>query len=336
MCINMKVKLLDQWVEHYCQQHPFSGIIRLTLRDEPIFLRCIGYANLEHQVPITPKTCFRFYSLTKPFCAIAALLLCERGLLNLSAHPNRYLPQITFLHPAVTLLSLLWHTSGIPDFSCSDAYQKLQYHNPFVAADWLNSISSLPIHFMPGTAFEYANVNYFLASLVIEAVTGEPFGQFIEREVFGALGMATAIMDEPARLVPHRASGYEMNQNGFIAAPPVNIAWLQGAGAAIGTVDDVYQLNKAIKNRQLLNEASWRQILTTSGLADYGLGCSVQVRDGKTHIQHNGAYYGFRTLHLQIVEDDFDLILLSNLGFGNIREEIKAVVHDIWYGQASA
>ncbi|NLZ56192.1 MAG: beta-lactamase family protein [Clostridiaceae bacterium] len=323
---------LNQWLDKYCALFPFSGIVRLTQRDEVLFQRCIGKANIELDVPITPKSRFRFYSLTKPFCAIGALMLRDRSLLSLDAHPSRYLPQTTYMHPNMTIRSLLNHSSGLPDFGESAKFNTtLQFERPPDKERLLACVRDLPIHFSPGEGSHYCNFNFFLASLIIERLAAMPFERFIEEEVFAPLGMNGAAMDSAERLVPNRASGYEFNGNTLVAAPYTAIEWMMGAGAGIGTVDDVYCLNMAIKHRLLLSDDSWTQALTP-GHGNYGLGCTVSRWHGRLRYTHNGGHYGFRTLHIQLPEEDLDIIALSNFGFGNFRaafaEAVRAAIGD--------
>ena len=95
----------------------------------------------------------------------------------------------------------------------------------------------------------------------------------------------------------------------------------------------MYCLNKAIKHQLLLKPETWEEILTPSPLNSKGLGCSVTTWHDKKRITHNGGYTGFRTLHIQLPEDDFDLILLSNAGFGDARGAFSEAIYEAWYGQ---
>lgn len=317
---------LNQWLDKYCALFPFSGVVRLTQRDKVLFQRCIGKANIELDVPISPENRFRFYSLTKPFCAIAALLLRDRGLLSLDAHPSRYLPQTAYMHPDITIRSLLNHSSGLPDFNGSAEFNTtLKFKRPPDKERLLECVRDLPMHFPPGQGSHYCNFNFFLASLIIERLAEMPFERFIEEEVFAPLGMENAAMDTAERLLPNRAFGYEINGDALVIAPYMVVEWMMGAGAGIGTVDDVYCLNKAIKHKLLLSEDSWTQALTP-GQGNFGLGCTVSRWHGRLRYTHNGGSSGFRTLHIQLPEDDLDIIALSNFGFGDFRTAFAEAV----------
>jgi hypothetical protein len=107
-----------------------------------------------------------------------------------------------------------------------------------------------------------------------------------------------------------------------------------GGGDVVARVDDVYKLNEAIKHKKLISEKSWQAIFTRSSVSYHtmGLGCNMTVWHGKNRITHNGGHVGFRTLHVQLVDDDFDIILLSNSGWGNARDVISEYVHECFYG----
>jgi len=81
----------------------------------------------------------------------------------------------------------------------------------------------------------------------------------------------------------------------------------------------VYCLNLAIKHQKLLTPETWKEVLTPSPLNQMGMGCTVIPWNGHPRVVHNGGHRGFRTLHVQLWEEDLDIILLSNYGFGDAR-----------------
>jgi hypothetical protein len=105
-----------------------------------------------------------------------------------------------------------------------------------------------------------------------------------------------------------------------------------GAGDILGTVDDVYCLNTAYKNKLLLSDKTWEEIVLPCELNSMGLGNTIFTWHGKRRINHNGGHLGFRTLHVQLPEDDFDIILLSNSGYGDARNVIAEMVYTAFYG----
>ena len=83
----------------------------------------------------------------------------------------------------------------------------------------------------------------------------------------------------------------------------------------------------------LLSEKTWQEVLTPSPLNSMGLGCTISMWHGKKRVTHNGGSRGFRTMHIQVPEDDFDIIYLSNCGWGEARGDYAEAVHDAIYGK---
>ena len=70
---------LDSFLDEYCPRTQITGVLRVTVKDEIIYQRTIGYADREKKIPFSGNSRFTFYSLSKPFCAIGVLLLAEKG-----------------------------------------------------------------------------------------------------------------------------------------------------------------------------------------------------------------------------------------------------------------
>ena len=317
---------LDAFLDQYCECFLFSGIVRVTSRGQTVYERCIGYADREKLAKVTPDTQFCFYSLSKPFCAIGLLLLAEKGLVDLEAHPGRYVPQACGFDKRITIRSMLHHASGMPDFNQLD--DSLFAEDP---RELIARMRSVPANFAPYENTRYSNIHFLLFALMIENITGMPYAQYLSCKVLEPLGMHTAQVDDGGPVSQSLARGYEMNNGQLIPVERARRGML-GAGDLLGTADDVYCLNQAIKNRKLLLPETWKQVLTPSPISAFGYGCSVTTWHGKRRITHNGGHTGFRTLHIQLPQEDFDIILLSNCGFGNSRVTISEAVYDAWFG----
>ena len=113
---------LDRAVDLYTEKSGFSGVIRVTIENNVLYERTVGYADWEEQTPFSPDSLFTFYSLSKPFCAMGLLRLYEKGLVRLDAHPSLYVPEAELFPRDVTLHTLLNHSAGIPDFVQTQAF----------------------------------------------------------------------------------------------------------------------------------------------------------------------------------------------------------------------
>ena len=323
---------LNRFIDEYYSAHQNSGYLRITLKDKVLYERAIGFADIENEAAFTKESMFTFYSLSKPFCAIGLLKLWDKGLVDIDLHPSTYLPEAKGFDARVSIRHLLHHVSGLPDFVQSGKFDK-KYASGFACEmrEHLKELSRYPLLFAPGTDAMYANVNFVICALIIENVSGMKYADYMKREVFEPLGMLSARVDDKDVRVAHRVTGYEWIDG---KAVPVNrtLHWLLGAGDIVGTADDVYCLNKAIKHKLLLKASTWDEILTPSPINSMGMGCTVSCWHGKTRITHNGGSRGFRTLHMQLPEDDFDIIFLSNSGWGNARFDFADAIYEAFYG----
>ena len=207
----MNFAQLVRFLDEYCQIYEFSGNLRITHRDKILYHRCMGLADRENDLSLTETSLFQLYSLSKPFCAIGLLLLVDRGLVDLDAHPGKYVPEAAGFDSRVTIRQMLYHTSGLPDL---EQYPKFAVEHPYrCATDYPQLISELakyPQNFVPGTATRYANINFMLPARIVEEVTGLPYADYMAREVFAPLGMQTACVDREGLLVKNRCRGYDV------------------------------------------------------------------------------------------------------------------------------
>lgn len=322
---------LDKQISNYCAYNNIFGALRITLRDKIFFQKSFGYADIEKKIQFTKRSMFTFYSLSKPFCVMGLMKLKDKGLVDIDTHPKTYVPEANGFDERVTVRHLLHHVSGLPDFYLNQEF-KNKYSTGYASQirEQMKEIVKYPQAFEPGTKTQCANINMILCALIIENVSGMPYDEYMKREIFEPLDMRSAVVDNENLHIDGRVLGYDLVE-GEITQINKCYDWLFGAGDIVGTVDDVYALNLAIKNKLLLNEDTWRDILTPYPINSFGCGCTVSYWHGKYCITHNGGHLGFRTLHIQIPEDDFDIIFLSNSGYGNARNDISEMIHTAFY-----
>lgn len=326
------LKELNRQISEYCSVNRITGMLRVTVMDRIRLQWSFGYADWENRIPFAEDSMFTLYSMSKPFCAMGLLRLKDMRLVALDAHPGHYVPEAAAFHPHVTVRQLLQHTSGLPDFEqTGDFRQKYAPGSVGKIREHLKLLSGYPSHFLPGSAGMYANINYSLAALIIENVTSLPYAEYMHREVFDPLGMKHTVVDKEGLYIPGRVTGYEP-VNGRLAPVKKSLDWMLGAGDLVATVGDVYTLNLAVKHRLLLTPETWDEALIPSPLTQKAMaGCTVSLWHGKHRITHNGGHTGFRTLHIYLPQEDFDIIFLSNCGYGNARNDIAEMVYGAFF-----
>ena len=154
-----------------------------------------GVSRIEDRTPVRPETVFASLSVVKTYTAAAVMLLRDEGQIDIRATIDTYLPndicdKIANGH-TVTVMDLLRHSSGIPDFDRH--IQVLEpWNNPYgwTWRDNLEKVYGQPARFAPGTKWEYTNINYLLLALIIDRITGSHTNFFSDR-IFLPLGLTS-------------------------------------------------------------------------------------------------------------------------------------------------
>ena len=151
------------------------GAIAVVQRGGTTSVITAGTAVVGSTTPPQATDHIRIASVSKAFSGAAALALVAQGELSLDATIGKVLPTLPKAWAAVTLAELLHHTSGVPDFSASPAFQKavsasLQTAPP--PAQLLSYVADEPLEFPPGSRYEYSNSDNVVIGLMIQAATG--------------------------------------------------------------------------------------------------------------------------------------------------------------------
>ena len=237
-----------QFLDRIVHSGAAAGIsLQVTHRGETILATQVGYADIDHQKPITPDTIFRIFSMTKPITAVLFLMLYEKGLVHLNDPVSAYLPgfgrPLVWQHengnwktrPAsqeITLRHLLTMTSGIPyHFDSHPASQAIatlvkSIYNQGTAekkpslASIANRLGEIPLCFDPGSSWLYG-LSLDVIGAVIEIVLGKPFGQCMGEFLLEPLAMQDTGFFVPPDQADRLATLYAEDQ-GNLAPNPVN------------------------------------------------------------------------------------------------------------------
>ncbi len=177
-----------------------------------VFSRGYGYADLEHDAPITDATPFYTASLSKQFTAAAVLLLVADGKVSLGDDVRKYIPELPDFGSRITLDQLLHHTSGLRDYHLLLQLEGLNEEDVITSHEilWLLS-HQRALNFRPGSYFSYTSSGYVLLAEIVARVSGESFHTFLTNRVLEPLGMESSLVREDhARPIPHRAIGYTL------------------------------------------------------------------------------------------------------------------------------
>ncbi len=199
--------------------HIPGATISVVKDGELLFAKGYGYSNLEEREPvIANKTLFRVGSISKVFTWTALMQLAEAGRIDINADVNTYLTDLTIpdTYPdPITPAHLMTHTAGFEGrggglVSTAGDIEPLGES----LADFIPARVR-----PPGEIAGYSNYGAALASHIVEEVSGKPFDDYIEENIYGPLEMERSTFRQPlpSELILDRAVGYTYDGNGYRA-----------------------------------------------------------------------------------------------------------------------
>jgi CubicO group peptidase (beta-lactamase class C family) len=309
------LKEIDRFVSTEMSRQKIPGMAVAVVKNGKVMVaKGYGFANLEHEVPVTAHSIFQAGSVGKQFTAAAIMLLAEQGKLRLDDPIASYLPRTKARWGSITIRHLLTHTSGIPEYE-DEVDARLDYSERELA----EFVGRLPRTSPPGDKFEYSNSGYLLLGIVIRTVTGKFHADFIRENIFEPLGMATARILTDAEIVPNRVAGYQMSTGQILNQDWVSPTFNQTAdGCFYLSLTDFLAWERGVRARALLKPDSWSQIFTpvvlNSGKTHpYGFAWEITQQNEQTVHGHDGSFRGFEAIVTRYIKDDVTIIALANL-----------------------
>ena len=311
---------LDGLVPLQLQREDIAGaVIVIVKKGNILFSKGYGYADMKGKVPVSPAaTLFRPGSISKTFTWTAVMQLVERGKLDMDRDINDYLDfQVphTFGRP-VTLRNLMTHTAGFEEVLKDlvvDQTSDLTPLRAFVVAHQPHQI------FVPGTIPAYSNYGADLAGYIVERVSGRPFDDYIQENIFRPLVIthATFLQPIPEALKPMLSNGYEVasgDAKPFELLPPqaapdgsLSITGADMAKFMIAHLQNGKYGEATILQPQTAEMMHARQFSMDPAVNGMALGFYEENRNGRHIVGHGGDTNYFHS--------DMHLVLDEGLGF---------------------
>jgi D-alanyl-D-alanine carboxypeptidase len=214
-------------------------------------------------VPVDGR--FRIGSMTKTFTAVVVLQLAAEGRIDLDQTVQHYLPDLLPAGTApVTVRQVLTYTSGInhvevhskrPEWFLEHRYDRWAKGSQIDTAK--------PLAFPPGTKQRYGNVDYIVAGLLVEKVTGRSWESQIQRRIIDRLGLrgTTAPGREVGIRGPH-AHGYEQTATGWVDVTRADTSLQWSAASIISTAPDLDRFLVALFSGRLVPQPQLTEMFT--------------------------------------------------------------------------
>jgi len=334
----------------------FNGNVVILDHGKVVLERSYGFANLQERRLLDLDTGFQLASMSKQFTAAGILLLQEDGKLKLDQPVSELLPGYPW--KTVTIRHLLTHTSGMPAFeeNVENGLDKTQVNGNREIFALLRS-GRYRAKADPGTAWEYSDMGYDMLASVIEQLTHQSYGEFMEQRIFAPLGMkhtTSASTDVDQAPVTNLAFGYTRVGNHFEPSNHVKgnesafyTANIVGDGSIYSTARDLQRWDEALTKGTLLRPESLREAWTAATLADghpaatswggthYGFGWEiVEASPYGRIVRHGGGQPGYRSSMQLFLDRGVTFIILCNLDTDEFWT-YSAALAEAYFGPAS-
>jgi CubicO group peptidase (beta-lactamase class C family) len=310
-----------------------AGATVAVVKDGKLFYtKGYGYADMENKTPVDANvSMFEIGSVTKLFTWTAVMQLVEEGKIDLHADVNTYLKDFkipaTYPQP-ITMENLMTHTAGFEEQPKGLAVSDPKDIQPLGTVLAQTTPARL---WPPGQVWTYSNWGAALAGYIVEEVSGMPFDQYVNENIFAPLGMNNTTIEQPAppQLSPNIVKTYAYNSGaGVFEQKPDMVVQLAPAGAIHSTAPDmakfmIAHLNDGrYDNIRILNTSTAQDMhrahFTPDPYTKFGLGFFMGNQNKESNINHAGDTLYFHTQCILWPERNVGLFVSYNSPGGGL------------------
>ncbi|MBL1220711.1 beta-lactamase family protein [Chryseobacterium sp. L7] len=295
-------------VTKYYDKGEFNGSVLIIKNGKTVCDTALGLSNIEKKIKLEKMTPIYIASLSKPFTAVSIMLLQQKGLLNYDDKASKYISLPAYAQN-VSIRQLLTHTSGIKDYESIISEKGLTNQQ---VLHWLAGLNKL--QFPSGSQFEYSNSGFIILSLIIEKISKQSYGSFLNEHIFVPLKMKNTWVYDSSTASKNRATGYDKEKQ-----PDDYSILTTGDGGIYSTPEDLYRFDRALRSFKLINKSNTNLMYTPTKLSDgkfssYGFGWFIEESKGGKSVSHTGGLSGFRAIFWRDLNRNSCIIALTNQG----------------------
>ncbi|MEG1589676.1 serine hydrolase [Chryseobacterium sp.] len=317
----------------------FNGSVVISKSGKTILSSNYGFSNIEKEEKITDQSQFPIASITKTFTSTAILQLQQKGKLNINEPVQKYLPDLPY--PNITIKQLLSNISGLAqEYILFDTIIKEQPEKIISNKDIIPTFIRFktPLSFPSGSKWEYNNINFCLAALIIEKISGISYAEYLDKNIFKPAKMKNSFVPVDRKIKSKNQVELYTYPN-FYSTELANTKTVKdsyliseksnfyGNGGIVSTALDLQKYQKALFSYQILGKKELEEALTATKLNDgktvsytidgkkisYGLGWGMYIDESEGKIVfHDGLITGLTSILLHNITKDQSVILLSN------------------------
>jgi CubicO group peptidase (beta-lactamase class C family) len=323
---------LDQFFDRLAEKNKAMGSLTIAKDGNVIYTRSIGYSQINgtEKKPLTAANRYRIGSITKMFTAAMIFQLIEEGKLKPTETLDKFFPQIPNAQK-ITIAQILAHRSGIHDSVIDRNLRPASKTDPITKDELLALIAKGTPDFEPDTKHSYSNSGYILLGLILEKVTGKPYGEALRERITSKIGLKdTYIATGNIDVSKNEALTYMNFGDGWKQTPETHPSNLFSAGAIVSTPNDLAKFIQALFDLKLISQESLAAMKTIRD-GDM-LGMEPFAFAGKTFYGHTGGADNYGAWVAYLPEEKLAVAYTTNAKVYPVRDIVRGVV-DIYYNK---
>ena len=298
---------IDNMMTQYVDEQRVAGlVVSVAYNNEVVYSQVAGQRGLEDATPMKEDDLFRIYSMSKPIAAVALMQLYEEGKFTLDTRLDELVPEFKSLavyNPdpegepippknPITMLNLFTHTAGFGYvFGNHPVVNRIQTEQVLGSESldqFATKVADIPLMFHPGTRWHYS-LSSDVKGLVVERLSGMPFDEYLDKNIFEPLGMEDTFFEVPDEKLDRFLPNHFWNRgdNVLVQAPTDNslasyrnVTFFSGGGGLVSTAHDYMQFARAVSNGGELDGVRILDAETVDLMRQNHLGDAIQAEGG--------------------------------------------------------
>lgn len=319
-----KIKL-DNYFNSLDDNNKFMGSVAVSKNGQIIYLKSIGFSDIENNLKANEKTVYRIGSISKSFTAVLILKAVENKKLDLNQTIDKWFPSIENSNK-ITVEQLLNHRSGIFNFTNDFNYLNWNTESK-TEKEMIQIIKEGGNISKPGNKTEYSNSNYVLLTYILEKVFNKSYPKLLDELIIKPVNLKYTYVFGKINTEKNESKSYKFNGSWEEESETNNTIPL-GAGAIASTPSDLIKFANALFNEQILTKESFEKMKVMKDGYGYGL---FQIPFYESiGFGHTGGIDGFSSVYSYFPDKNISYALISNATNINNNDVSIAVLSAIY------
>ena len=304
---NLDKTKLDNYFNALEQNNKFMGSVAVSKNGEIIYIKSIGFADIENKVKATENSKYRIGSISKSFTTVLILKAVEQKKLNTNQTIDKWFPTIKNAKK-ITVNHLLSHRSGIHNFTDDKDYLTWNTQ-PKTEKEMIEIIAKGGSDFNPDSKAEYSNSNFVLLTYILEKTFTKSYSDLLQEFIVKPIGLKNTYVFGKINPSNNECKSYSFSGS-WKTETETDFTVPLGAGAITSTPSDLTKFADALFSGKLLTNESLEIMKTIKD--GYGIGLFQIPFYKSVGYGHTGGIDGFSSVYSYFADDKISYALISN------------------------